>query len=665
MGSRGKKNLEMLGLSTKFLTNVECLKPETEPKITPKAVLDLPSASFNAIYPSGDNHQQLSETPPDDEDIPLIFFQNKATEESNAVLEDYTKKGEKRKRRKFEEPVSVRKAKKIKHNKLKHSLKVPCINTCKKKCTNSFTDDERQNINTQYWQMTFSEKRNFVSSYVTSSEVKRHRAGESRRNKTLRYFFKCRSGDRVEVCKLFFLSTLGYNKNNDRIVQDCFTGDTQKIISHTSSKQGKHTKTPKIDRDVIKAHVETFNPAVSHYRREHAPHKRYLPSDLNIQLLYSDFKEKNTNFACSYEVYRNVVTKEMKISFTKLGHEECEICETFSLHNPDHTKENPCVDCEKCLCWKSHITKANEARSAYKLDKELSLENNNTIYFSADLQKVIMLPRLDMFKKVIFCPRIIVFNQSFVPIGKKQNKLPVALLWHEGLTGRQKGDLVTMYYNFFLEMRDYENIVLWVDNCSSQNKNWTLFSFLIYIVNSLETSIKEIVFKYFEPGHTFMSADHFHHQVEVSMKKTPKIYDFKDFVDVVQRANSNKVKVITPQDFYEWEDLSSAYKLKRQKPRVYLKDIVQIKATRGKRYLSYKKCFTEAEEFELNFLKNEIFKNGIQSPRKKKSLRGITEHRKNNILKTLSALMPENRLEFWRNLHINNEASDLLKDIED
>lgn len=299
--------------------------------------------------------------------------------------------------------------------------------------------------------MTFSEKRIFISSYVTSLQVKRHRSRESRRNKTLRYYFKCMSGDRVEVCKLFFLSTLGYNKNNDRILQDCFTGNTQKIISHRGSMQGKHAKTPKVDRDVIKAHVEAFNPAVSHYRREHAPHKRYLPSDLSIQLLFSDFREKHPDFVCSYEVYRNVVTKEMKISFTKLGHEECEVCETFLLHNPEHTKENPCTDCDECLSWKIHMTKANEARSSYKLDKEASIQNNNTAYFSADMQKVIMLPRLDMFKKVIFCPRIIAFNHSFVPIGtnKGENKLPVALLWHEGLTGRQKEDIVTMYYNFF------------------------------------------------------------------------------------------------------------------------------------------------------------------------------------------------------------------------
>lgn len=30
----------------------------------------------------------------------------------------------------------------------------------------------------------------------------------------------------------------------------------------------------------------------------------------------------------------------MNISFTRLGHEECEKCESFCLHNSAHTKEN-------------------------------------------------------------------------------------------------------------------------------------------------------------------------------------------------------------------------------------------------------------------------------------------------------------------------------------
>ena len=49
------------------------------------------------------------------------------------------------------------------------------------------------------------------------------------------------------------------------------------------------------------------------------------------------------------------------------------------------------------------------------------VENCNTgrPTFSVDSQKVIMLPRCDMFKEIIFTPGIIAFNEYFVPVGKK------------------------------------------------------------------------------------------------------------------------------------------------------------------------------------------------------------------------------------------------------
>ncbi|KAG8292564.1 hypothetical protein J6590_036307 [Homalodisca vitripennis] len=82
--------------------------------------------------------------------------------------------------------------------------------------------------------------------------------------------------------------------------------------------------------------------------------------------------------------------------------------------------------------------------------------------------------------------------------------------------------------------------------------------------------------------YTFMSADSFHHQVELLLKNR-KNYDFEDFGSAVSTANSGKEEVLKMQvgDFYEWLDCSSQPKLQKTKDRVYLKDIVEIKASRG------------------------------------------------------------------------------------
>lgn len=60
-----------------------------------------------------------------------------------------------------------------------------------------------------------------------------------------------------------------------------------------------------------------------------------------------------------------------------------------------------------------HIKKAEVARNEYRKDAEKKLVNE--IIYSVDLQKVIML----IFKSVLFTQRLSVYNESFVPVGKK------------------------------------------------------------------------------------------------------------------------------------------------------------------------------------------------------------------------------------------------------
>jgi hypothetical protein len=74
--------------------------------------------------------------------------------------------------------------------------------------------------------------------------------------------------------------------------------------------------------------------------------------------------------------------------------------------------------------WNNQIDKVTKTREQYRLHSEAVADENEFIY-SADLQKVVMLPRAEMFKEVIFIPHLIAFNESFVPVGKKPKKHPV------------------------------------------------------------------------------------------------------------------------------------------------------------------------------------------------------------------------------------------------
>ena len=64
---------------------------------------------------------------------------------------------------------------------------------------------------------------------------------------------------------------------------------------------------------------------------------------------------------------------------------------------------------------------------------------SNELVVSIDMQKVIMLPRLPGLKQAIFCKCLVLFNETFKPIGKSEMK-PVDVLQHEAIKDRSAED---------------------------------------------------------------------------------------------------------------------------------------------------------------------------------------------------------------------------------
>jgi len=550
---------------------------------------------------------------------------------------------------------------KTRHRMQKYTVKTGCNSACKRKCSTVIAEDQRKKINAEFWNMSHLQRRTFILHNTKRQLTTRHTSGtDSRRKYTYHYFLNGTNGAEA-VCKTFFMTTLGFKKGSDKALQNALKSCSLDSITPTADRRGKAPSKSAIDKGLIRAHVESFHPAVSHYRREHAPERRYLPSDVTIKTMHDDFIRKN-KIKCSYDVYRTVV-KEMKISFTKLGNEECEKCTEFQLHNPLHTQElldENRESCDQCSNWNEHIKRAKQARDEYRKDTEVTDAKS---VFSADLEKVIMLPRMEMFKSVLFTRRIIAFNESFVPTGKTQKLKPFAVIWHEATAGRKREDIVSTFYAFFLQHRDTDHIVIWLDNCAAQNKNWCLFTFLVWLVNSDIVNVRIIEFKYLEAGHTFMSADSFHSQVERSMKQCDKVYDFGDFEACVNNANSGKadVKSMLYSDFYDWRDESSTYKLTRMTPRPYVADMVWLKAERGQNSIEYKTSFDQQTVFKCNFLNARAAKQGVSKAVARSSARGIPQEKKDDILLKLTRLMPSNRMAFWKDLPVS-AVSDLVTD---
>ncbi|CAM4578379.1 unnamed protein product [Leuciscus chuanchicus] len=269
----------------------------------------------------------------------------------------------------------------------------------------------------------------------------------------------------------------------------------------TRDQRGRHTPSKKLDMQPF-YDIESFHPSVSQYRREHAPHRRYLPSDVNIKLMYADYLEKGNS--CSYESYHKVV-KHKNISFAKLGEEQCEECLLQDQHmKKDHDGDGHDMDCLQCQRWHGHKESAVQSRIIYQADAEKDWPED-TLMKSVDLQKEEVLPRMPGLKTSIFTKRIMAFHETFV----------------SGTAGRSAAEITSAYVTALKKEMEICHCIFWVDNCSAQNKNWCLLSSLVCLVNGDTTTMEDITLKYFEKGHTFMSADSFHHGVKQEMKNRP------------------------------------------------------------------------------------------------------------------------------------------------
>ncbi|CAH1100908.1 unnamed protein product [Psylliodes chrysocephalus] len=142
----------------------------------------------------------------------------------------------------------------------------------------------------------------------------------------------------------------------------------------------------------------------------------------------------------------------------------------------DITLAGPFVRTNHCNAWNKHSRKYKRAREEYQ--KDAKDQNVNKVTITVDLQKVVMLPRYDTFNDVIFVPRFLDFNETVMPFGTANILNSTAVVWHEALIGRKKKNIIDTFYAFFLTIRDIENVTLWLDNCSTQNKNWTLYCYL-------------------------------------------------------------------------------------------------------------------------------------------------------------------------------------------
>lgn len=504
----------------------------------------------------------------------------------------------------------------------------------------------------EFWNKTYDERKAAMWSLLNRSPTALQ---NSNRNWYVTYHLLNEDGKKEKVCKTFFLATLGYPKTSS-VIQTLLKTPSVQILPNPD-KRGKatpHNALSADTNDAIQKHIRSYNPCISHYRREHAPNRLYLPCEITETAMHANYNSKHPTKTCSYETYCRHVVK-MNISFVKLGAEQCEICTQLSL--AEHTKINgECTaECQTCLKKSDHRTKYIEARQEYETDGEAVRPGH--MVRSTDLQKVIMLPRLPGVKTVCFTKRIIAFHETFAPINSYLKVSPnLCVVWHEGLAGRRCEEITSVYMKCIERDRDFEHIIYFMDNCAAQNKNWSLITAAVRIVNSGRLNAQTITFKYLEAGHTFMSADTVHAGVERQMRGMNNVYDFNDFLTCVGKVPKAAILVPANEDFKSYVGEQSQPKLNKDRP--LLAECRQLQFRKSSWSVWLKKSHIQEAFEEFDFMKKKSMK-PMNPSLLRPQARGIPRGKKEDIITKLCPLMPENRREFWNEL-LTSEVPDLI-----
>ena len=258
----------------------------------------------------------------------------------------------------------------------------------------------------------------------------------------------------------------------------------------------------------------------------------------------------------------------------------------------------------------------------------------------------------------MFTRRIILFNETFAPAGGHGS--PLGYVWHEGIRGRNDEDIASTFIKFLEQHGDSSTLVLWADNCTAQNKNWTLYAALLHYVNQ-NNPLKTLTLRYFEKGHTFMSADSFHKNVEEAMTGKGKLYDFQDFVDCVDTFGT--AIEMQPTEFKLFKN-----ELSRGKDTKFphLSDVVDVSFKSGSTKMYWKTshsdpCYQHGEFVQKKFRKLIAAHTAIPS---QDGPRGVNKQKQKDIVEKLSPVIPQDKLKFWLEVATNDGSSDLAKNYE-
>ncbi|CAG9826481.1 unnamed protein product [Diabrotica balteata] len=490
-------------------------------------------------------------------------------------------------------------------------MKDACLATCKRKCTEKFSYEERLSIFRRYYQLeSYERKRDFINGHTEKKDKKWHTAEQSRRQKTI-LFYLPKNSNRIQVCKTMFINTLGIRKGIVDIAMKKRTEENTTLVDN----RGKHTKkitSPAILASV-KNHIEKFPVVSSHYCRSKTQRK-YLSSDLNITIMYSLYKKEcgeNNQTPANSAIYRKVFSEEYNLGFYRPRKDQCRVCMAYNSPLSDKAS----METE----YLTHIAAKNRARDEKRLSRQLAENSNGTlISCNFDLQQVLLVPNDPTNNALFYKQRLKVFNFTIYNTVSKQGD---CFMWTEVEGKRGSCEIATCLYQYFESLPEQvTQVQCFSDRCGGQNLNKNVASMCLTAVQHIP-HLESIELNFLVSGHSEMECDSMHSAISTEFKRVGKTHlpqDWKTIARCARRKGDKPYIIhnITHEQILDWKNHADKILIFRGKD-----ESGQQVAWQKMCCMFFSKCEPSIMKFKENF--NEEFRT-LNCQRRTKSTQNIT-----------------------------------------
>ena len=422
-------------------------------------------------------------------------------------------------------PEEKRETKRLKMTKFDEPMK-QC--QCKRlSCFDKFSIEEQISMREEYWNIETYEEKNLYLARLLDKEHK-HRTTNLNHKKREREYNKIyhlpKDDALIRVCKVMFEETFGVSQKKCAIV---LKKKEEMSFDHERKNKISSNITKKEVRKKVKSHIEKFPSVSSHYRRKYTG-KRYFEHGLTVAKMYNAFREENPGLKISLSTYKKIVD-QYNIGFHKPKNDKCGICTQYE----NSTKTD--ADIEN---YTRHRKFIDDSRLLQKKDKARAQVDPSFEALVCDMEAVRPCPKSPV-SAFFYVTKISCYNYTVYSLGSHN---VTCYTWNSGGRGKQRGadEISSALYHYILGLSgvpSLEEVVVWSDTCSGQNRNQYLCSLLIRLLREAKY-LKKITLKYFTPGHNQSECDNVHSVLERKIKSV-EVYNPNDMKVLMRSAKYN------------------------------------------------------------------------------------------------------------------------------